>query len=77
MMLKLIELYGDHISSFAVNGHKGGATPILTVPFGYAGVGLMLRQFPVGCIWLYYIHINEHEGLVTVYIQGLWLWLSW
>lgn len=52
-MLKLIGLYGDHISSFAVNGLKGGGTPVLMVPFGYAGVGLMLGEFPVGCIWLY------------------------
>lgn len=59
MMLRLIVLYGDCISSLTVNGLTGGGTLAVMVPFDYAGVGLMLGEFPVGCIWLYYAHIKE------------------
>lgn len=75
-MLRLIGLYGGHISFLTVIVLKGGGTLAAIVAFDYAGVGLMLGEFLVGCIWLYYVHINEHKGLTTAYVQGLWLQLS-
>lgn len=53
MMLRLIGLCHGHISSFTVNGLKGGGAPAVMVPFDCSGVGLTLLQFPVGSILMF------------------------